>query len=237
MKKVLLTVLCLASVIVTMAQRQINDANAESRNVSAFHAIKISTGIEVLLTQGSTQAVAVSAAETEYRDRIITEVKDGVLHVYYDNNNNMKWNLSRKKLKAYIAVKDIDGIHVNSGAEVRTEGTLKAENLSIQATSGGYFKGDVQASSMLVKQNSGAETSVSGKTGSLEVSCSSGGSFRGYDLTSENCKADASSGGDIQTTVNKELSAVANSGGSIHYKGEGVIRNIRTGSGGSVSKK
>ncbi|MFT3822345.1 MAG: head GIN domain-containing protein [Chitinophagaceae bacterium] len=238
MKKVLLACLYVLSGIAVMAQKQINDPNAEVRNVSSFHAIKVGSGINVLLTQGSSPAVAVSASETEYRERIVTEVKDGVLNVYFENSAKSIWkNVHSKKLKAYIAVTNIDGIHVNSGADVKTEGTLKAGDLNIQASSGANFKGDVQATSITVKQNSGSTINISGTTGSLDVACSSGSSFHGYDLTSDNCKAGVSSGAGVQTTVNKELSATASSGGYVNYKGEGVIRDIRTGSGGSVSKK
>ena len=66
---------------------------------------------------------------------------------------------------------------------------------------------------------------------------SSGAIFRGFDLETDYCNAKASSGGAVRVTVNKELSAKASSGGGIHYKGNGVIKEVDTGSGGSVSRK
>ncbi len=65
------------------AQKTINDANAEKRNVSGYHAIEVSGGIDLYLSQGD-ESVAVSASETKYRDRIKTEVKDGVLKIWYE---------------------------------------------------------------------------------------------------------------------------------------------------------
>ena len=47
-----------------MAQKEINDPNAEARNVKGFHAVKVSTGIQLVLTQGTSEAVAVSARRT-----------------------------------------------------------------------------------------------------------------------------------------------------------------------------
>ncbi len=47
---------------------------AQVRKVSGFHAIKVSTGIKVYLSQG-TEAVAVSASKEEYRDKIIARWK------------------------------------------------------------------------------------------------------------------------------------------------------------------
>ena len=53
------------------AQKVINDPNAEKRNVSGYHAISVSHGIDLYLSQGN-ESVAVSASETKYRDRIKT---------------------------------------------------------------------------------------------------------------------------------------------------------------------
>jgi len=47
------------------------------------------------LTQSNEEAVAVSAKDTKYRERIRTEVKDGVLKIWYDNDG-WKWTTEIK---------------------------------------------------------------------------------------------------------------------------------------------
>ena len=88
----------------SMAQRKINDPNAEVRNVKGFHAVKVSTGIQLILTQGNTEAVAVSATTDEHRDKIKTVVEDdGVLKIYYDSDSWKFWKYGEnKKLKAEV---------------------------------------------------------------------------------------------------------------------------------------
>jgi hypothetical protein len=54
---------------ILMAQKEISDPNAETRSIKGFHAIKVSTGIQLILTQSTTEAVAVSATTTEHRDK------------------------------------------------------------------------------------------------------------------------------------------------------------------------
>src|SRR5882724_4554367 len=81
--------------------QQVNDPNAESREAKNYHGIDVSSAFDVYLTQSNTEAVAVSASETKYRDRIKVEVKDGILHVWYDSEG--KWGMGNKKLKAYIS--------------------------------------------------------------------------------------------------------------------------------------
>jgi hypothetical protein len=107
----------------------------------------------------------------------------------------------------------------------------------MQLSSGASFTGKVDIEKLSVDQSSGAGSNFTGKVMNLTVETSSGAVFRGYDLASEYCNARASSGGSVRVTVNKELTAKASSGGGIHYKGSGVIRDVDTGSGGSVSRK
>lgn len=221
------------------SQKQVDDANAVVRKVSGFHGIKVSTGITVYLTQGSSEAVAVSANDTEYRDRIRTEVVNGVLKIYFDNDEWKVWkNFSGKKLRAYVSVVNLDQLDVSSGASVEVDGRIKTDKLSIDASSGATVKGAFDAGSLDVDQSSGSVVSISGSvSGTCKVEGSSGSVFKGYDLTTDNCDAHTSSGAGIQITVNKELSVNASSGGYIHYKGNGLIRDVKTSSGGSVTRK
>lgn len=220
------------------AQREVNDANAQMRNVKGFHAIKVSHGIELLLTHGSSEAVAVSASDPEFRNKIKTVVDNGVLRIYYDNNFLRDLSDKRRKnLKAYVSFINLDGLDGSSGASIRAEAQLNLSKLELELSSGATFSGKVEAGSLSVDQSSGSVVNISGTVNSLKVEGSSGSIFRGFDLEVDNCAAETSSGSGVQVSVNKELTAEASSGGYISYKGSGVITNIRTSSGGSVSRK
>ncbi|MEO6314558.1 MAG: head GIN domain-containing protein [Chitinophagaceae bacterium] len=237
MKKISLFVFaCLVTVFSFAQDKIINDANAEARNVSGFHAIKISHGIELVIKQGGTEAVAVSASEKEYRDNIKTEVAGGVLKIYFDTKWYKNWNSNGKKLKAYVSFKELDLLDGSSGSSTVVDGNLNAGTFRIELSSGAVFKGAVQATSLTVDGSSGSVARISGKTQTASLEASSGAGVYGYDMISDKCDADASSGGAIEISVNKELSAEASSGGDIRYKGNGVITKVSKGSGGSVKK-
>ena len=55
----------------------------EERKVGRFDGIKVSTGIDVYLNQGSSESVLVKASE-DIIDDVVTEVDNGVLKVYLD---------------------------------------------------------------------------------------------------------------------------------------------------------
>jgi hypothetical protein len=237
MKKLITLLPILFSVTFLFAQNTvIHDANAEVRKVGSFHAVEVSNGIKLIIKQGSEEAVAVSASSSDIRDRIKTEVEGGKLKIYFDNHGWHDWSV-KKELKAYVSFKNLDKLQANSGADASTDGNINVDNLAIDLSSGADFDGIVTATHLDVDQSSGADMTIKGKVNDLNITTSSGADFNGYDLASETCKADASSGSDIEITVNKELQAQASSGGDIHYKGNGVITSVSNSSGGRIKKQ
>jgi hypothetical protein len=228
-----------ASFTLTAAMGQntvIRDPNAQVRQVGDFHGIEVSTGIHLYLTQGTEKAVAVSASEPEYRERIQTEVKNGILHIYYDTQK-WKWlDMHGKDLKVYVSCVTLDGLGASSGAKVDVDGTLKSGNFTLTFSSGAKFQGKVQASDLKVEQNSGAQSTITGTAGHLQASATSGSHLHGYDLVAGVCDLNANSGGSIDISVEKEMEVSAHSGGRIRYQGAGVIKDVHTSSGGSVKR-
>ena len=240
MKKFFLMMLIsICSTILFAQEKIVYDANAEVRPTKSFNAIKVSHGIELLLKQGNEEAVAVSANEKEYRDAIKTEVVNGELRIYVEQSFSKWWKqlrLKDKYLKAYVSFKNLEKINGSSGSKTTVDGNFNSAILSINLSSGAIFKGSLKAMNLTIDQSSGGRSFISGTVEKLNVTASSGGHFYGYDLVVNKCKADASSGGKMQINVSKEIVAYASSGGGINYKGEGVIMDISTSSGGKIRR-
>ncbi len=220
-----------------MAQKTISDNNAEKRNVGSFHGISVGTGIKLILTEGSTEDVAVSAAKTEYRDKIVTKVENGILKIHYENKlNSINRKKERKDLKAYVSYKTIDQLDANTGAEVQIEGTLRSSSLKMNVNTGATVKGTVKVDDLTVNQNTGSEITFNGDAGKINVDGDTGSMFKGIDLKTDNCNVTASTGAGVYITVQKELYIKANTGGFVKYKGDAGVREIKTNTGGSVSK-
>jgi len=233
MKK-LISLFVLTGLITTaFGQKTINDANAQKRNVSGFHAIELSGGIDLYLSQGE-EAVAVSAAKTEYRDKIVTEVKDGVLKIWFDWKGN-KFDWGNHKMKAYVSAKTLDRLEGSGGSDISIDGSLKVPKLSMEISGGSDFDGKVETDELNIHASGGSDVSISGKAATLSIRASGGSDFDGYNLTSDMCNVEASGGSDVRITVNKELSADASGGSDVYYKGSGLIRDLKT-SGSSIKK-
>jgi lipopolysaccharide export system protein LptC len=238
MKKLFLSLVTLITVAAFAQEKTvIADANAQKRTLNAsFTGISVSDGVDLYLTQGNEESVAVSASEEKYAERFKTEVENGTLKIYFDNKG-LNWAVNdKRKLKAYVSFKTLEKLHASGGADVKIQGGLNAANLDIKFTSGSAFTGKLTAKELTVEQNSGSAINMSGSADKIKIDISSGAVFKGYDLAVEYCDAKASSGGGIRITINKELSAKATSGGGVKYKGDGVIKDINVNSGGSVKK-
>jgi len=234
MKKLLFSLLVTGMITTASAQKTINDANAEKRNVSGFHAIEVGGGIDLYLSQGE-EAVAVSASKNEYRAKIKTEVKNGVLKIWYEWNSNLRFDWSNHKLKAYVSFKDIDRLEGSGGSDISVDGSIKVAKLAMEVSGGSDFDGKVETGELNIQASGGSDVRISGKADRLTIDASGGSDFKGYDLASDICNVEASGGSDIQVTVNKELSANAGGGSDVYYKGTGLIRDLKT-SGSSIKK-
>jgi len=73
--------------------------------------------------------------------------------------------------------------------------------------------------------------------GDIKIEVSGASKFRGENLQTHNCQAQASGASDIRIIVNKELRAQASGASKIQYSGEGVIKEIHTSGASSINKR
>jgi Putative auto-transporter adhesin, head GIN domain len=238
MNKVFFSVVCMAISLFSLAQNKvINDPNAQTRSAKGFHGIKISHGIDLYLTQGD-ESVAVSASTPNYRDRIKTEVENGVLKIYLEKENGFSWSSGDHKLKAYVSFKTLDELTASGGSDVFFESEIAVPQLNIDLSGGSDLKeGRVKINDLSLHQSGGSDVNISGTVTNLKVVASGGSDLKGYDLVTDICDVQASGGSDTHITVNKELNISASGGSDVHYKGSGVVKELRSSGSSSVSKK
>lgn len=236
MKKIVFAVFVFMISASVYAQKTIHDANAEARNISGFHAIEVSGGINLYLTNGD-EAVAVSAKDKDIRDRIVTEVKDGVLKIYFDWKSGLKLNLRGSSLKAYVSFKTLDKLYASGGSDVLLEGTVQSGKLDLHLSGGSDFKGRLEVGSLMISQSGGSDCNVNGKVTDIKIEASGGSDFSGYDLVTDNCVIQASGGSDVEVTANKEFYAEASGASDVRWKGAAEVKGAKASGAGSVSHK
>lgn len=218
------------------AQNVVYDANAQVRKVGSFNGVDVSNGIVLYLSQGNTQAVAVSADEAKYVDKIITKVENGILSISVDNSFWKGFSWGNKKLKAYVTVTDLSYLGLSGGSIAKLQDQVQVNTLSTEVSGGSIMEGNFKGNSMKAKFSGGSISKLSGTFANLSVSLSGGSIFKDYSLSIDNCTVEASGGSIINLTINKDLKAEASGGSIVNYKGNGTISSINT-SGGSIIKK
>lgn len=240
MKQLKLSLFLLAFGIISRAQLTVNDPNAEPRQAKNFHAISVSSAFDVIISQGNEEAVAVSASEEKYKKDIKVEVVDGVLKIGLEKEGKFwkGWDGNKMKLKAYISFKNIDKLTASGACDVKVQGSINANDLRINFSGASDLKGGTITAKKLTVDISGAsDISVSGKADELQLDVNGASDFKGFDFAVDYCDVHATGASTINITVNKELSARATGASDIHYKGDGLIREIKTSGASNVSKR
>ncbi|HWJ91900.1 MAG TPA: head GIN domain-containing protein [Flavisolibacter sp.] len=235
MKPVFLFLFSVSVAGVCLGQKTIHDPNAEVRNVSGFHAIDVAGGVDLFLSGGE-EVVVVSAKDIDTRNHIHTEIRNGVLRIWFDWKDT-RLNFGNKNLKAYVSYKMLDRLVASGGSDVSVDGVLKADHLDLVVSGGSDFSGKVEANSIKINQSGGSDIDISGNAESITIDASGGSDFNGYDLVAGSCYITASGGSDIDITVNKEFSAEASGASDISWKGSATVKKAKASGSGSVSHR
>lgn len=196
-----------------------------------FDAIKVSRGLDVYLTQGQNNGILVEADENLH-EIIMTEVEDGVLKIYADEN--IKRSSSQKVM---VSFDNVSSIKASSGSDVISENTITADELTLETSSGADMKLYIDAVTVDCSSSSGSDMKLSGKTNKLYAEASSGSDIKAGDLEAVSTQVRASSGADVTVNTSKELTAKASSGGDIKYYGNPEKVNKTDGVSGSIKKR
>jgi hypothetical protein len=203
----------------------------QQREVSEFSGIKVSSGIDVYLTQGETTSVVVEADEN-LQEWIKTDVTGSVLNIHTDKSIRLA-----KMKKVMITCKSIDKIEVSSAGDVTGLNQFKTDKLDINMSSAGDLKFEVEAHEIAISISSAGNVDLKGNTDSLKADLSSAGDLNAFDLKARVGDISVSSAGNAKVFITDEASFHSSSAGDIDYRGEPSIKEIHTSSAGSVNKK
>lgn len=241
MKRILTIIFLLSLAYSAMAQpvekSLVYDENVDVRPLAGFTKIDVSGAIDLYLSQGTEDAVAVSAGSNDFTTRIRTELNGNTLRIYFDSKG-LNWkSWGNLKLKAYVTFKTIESIEASGACNVRLTNVLKAKELQVEMSGASDLKGEIATENLRVRTSGASRITVSGASTNLWVDANGASNLRATDLLVEMGKVDASGASVVRLNVNKELNAIASGGSAIYYKGEGLIRDINTSGGATVKRK
>ena len=179
MQKIIVCLLLITAGFSLNAQNVVHDANAQVRNVGNFNKIRVSSAISLYLSQGNTQAVAVSSEDADVTARIKTEVNNSTLKIYVENGAWNGWNWTNKHLKAYVTFTQLEMLDASGACSVELTDPISVGNFKLVLSGASNMKGDIKGSDIKFDLN-GASTgrlNISGT--SLILSESGASNFKG----------------------------------------------------------
>lgn len=213
------------------------DANAQERKVGPFNAIEISGAINLYLSQGKEEAVAVSSSEPELLDKIKTVVRNNTLYISLDTKG-MSWkSWGNNQIKAYVTFTDLIKLEASGACNIKSAGKMKLDDIKVQLSGASDFNGEIEAGSIRVDLSGASQASLKGTAEKATYYASGASSIKAFDFAANFCKIDASGASSIRVLVNKEISAEASGASSIQYKGEAMIKDFNSSGASSVKRK
>lgn len=203
----------------------------QERNEGSFTGLRVSTGIDVYLSQGNEMSIMVEADENLH-EYLVTENKNGTLNIYFDANVR-----SAERKVVYVSMKDIYSVSASSAGDIIGETPVRTDNLKVSASSAGDIKLEVSADKIEANISSSGDLTLTGEADYLDANLSSAGDLNAFNLKVKEADISASSAGDADIYVTERLNARASSAGDINYRGNPRYVDAHSSSAGGIHRK
>lgn len=207
---------------------------SETRNLSAFTKLSLSTAAKVHLTQGSTQKVELKGSEDVLKD-VETEVRGGHLIIKRKSTNWFKWSDS-DDLEVYITMSKIDELNVSGSGKVYGKNKFETSDLEIGVSGSGGVDIETNTTDLDLSISGSGKIELKGSASHAKVSISGSGSLEAEDLKAISYKIIISGSGSCTVNAEKSIDASISGSGSVYYKGNPANINSSTSGSGKVKK-
>lgn len=220
------------------------DTAIKSVAVSGFTSIHVGGPFDVYLTQGNEETVKVEATK-EFMDRIVVEVKDGVLKINrkHDNwgwGNDSWWGdkgiwHNHEHIKVYVTAKNLEAITVSGSSGVSFKDGITADGMRLRVSGSGHIEGKLMVKTLDSHISGSGSIDISGTAGSSSVGISGSGHFAARNLATASTAAHISGSGSAEVNASEQLDAKVSGSGGISYAGTPKIANHKTTGSGHIS--
>ncbi len=231
------------------------DQITESRDVSGFSAISFAGSGDLYLTQGDEESLSVEA-DDDVMSSIVTEVKDGVLHLYRKKTSSWRGWFDDDDVRYDLTFVTLDSLRIAGSGDAfagRIEGAdfainisgsadvnideLDVDSLQIAVTGSGELRvAELNAGELKSRITGSGEVQVSGAVNSQQISVTGSGDHIAPMLQSESVAARVAGSGTVDVWVTGDLEANVSGSGDVIYRGDPSV-NSRVSGSGDVSQR
>jgi len=204
--------------------------NAQTREVPAFHAVSVASGIHATIAIGPQRPLELQGDERTLQ-LVETTVEDGELRIGFKRHSWRNW--SSHEVHVSIQTPELRAVGASGGSDIRGEMTAAPET-EIAASGGGevHVRG-IDAESLRISGSGGAVIEVTGRAGQAEIEMSGGTEVKGAALSVRNVRIDGSGGSEADLRADGRISGSLSGGSELHIRGNARSR-VATSGGSSV---
>jgi len=206
----------------------------QERATGDYDGVAVGGFFDVDIVSGTEGKVTVRAEEN-LQEYIITEVKNGTLHIKIENGVNLKPSDWKDGIHVTVPVEAIESLSLAGSGDVNSEITLRATKFSANVSGSGDLKFRVDADEVDASIAGSGDMKISGNAGMFEVHIAGSGDIDAYDLDARSVDASISGSADLHVTASEFLKARVSGSGDIRYRGNPKIDSKVSGSG-EISK-
>ncbi len=223
---------CAASALLCAAGAQ---AKTEEREVPAFTAVHLASGIKGTIEIGPRKALRLEASE-ETLARIETVVEDGQLRVGFKRTSGWGGNWNSGDVRVTVTTPELREVSASGGAEVTAAlaSNPRGDELVVEVSGGGeaHLTG-IDTKRLEAQASGGARLELSGRTDELRLGLSGGAVLKGKKLTTRDLRISGSGGAVATLQATGEARGSLSGGSQLHLTGRGGAKSRVKTSGGS----
>lgn len=209
-------------------------AETKTLDVTGFHGVDVSSGIKATISGGQPYSVVVESGNAQDLADLRYEVRDGMLHLWYEWNLGNLLDWSGRDLRVTIGTEVLDTLEASAGALVEAS-ALTGETIDLEVSSGAILKTTpIEGMFYSIEASSGGRIETSGLCETAEIEVSSGASIAAKDLDCTKVDLEASSGGALEVSATGTISAEVSTGGHVVVFGKPKVDKLETSTGGSI---
>ncbi len=231
MKPLLLSVLATAALHLTAAAQDLK------RDLEAFTALAVNTGLDVTIMKADRYALEVTGDAAALAELKI-DSKPGTFGIGFEDNASRRLSGAQmNSVRATVYTKTLDRVVANGGAEVRSPDTWSADDFKVVTNGGAELAIAVDADAVDLLANGGSEIKIEGRADRLKVNANGGSEVNAAGLAAERVDVMANGGSGVRVTAAENLRVMANGSADVTYGGAVTEVDVRSNGGSSITRQ
>lgn len=200
----------------------------ETRDLANFSAIDVGGAFEVYLTQGPF-SVEIEADEN-LMAVIVTEVKNGRLHIYTDGRGINR----AEKLNLYLSLPELKGLDLSGATEVVAQSTFTTPFLQIDVSGAAQLSLDLAVEELHFESSGAAEATLQGSATKALIGMSGASELKAAAMTNQLMEVHQSGASEAHVHCVGDIQASLSGGSDLRCSGNPASHRIDRSGAASV---